>query len=84
MNGDPELAKMMRAMKVPAPVERIVRTDIWSSILSKEVFPFPKRVVELECGHKAITKNIKRVACKVCHDMILNGEDYDAFRNLRR
>jgi hypothetical protein len=83
--GDPKLAKIMRDMKVPAPVERIVRTDLFATAFNREKLgsDMCKRIVDLECGHQAVTRNAKTCKCTACHEMILNGEDYEAFRNRR-
>jgi len=80
MSGDPELAKMMKKLEVKAPVERIIRTDSFAMIFSYDKLKPGEFIVELECGHKAVTRNRKRVACTISHEMILNGEDYEAFR----
>lgn len=82
VTGDPVLAATMRRFKVKAPVERIVRTDDLATALNRDKLGsnMMKRVVDLECGHKAVTTNQKRVSCGTCHEMILNGEDYEAFR----
>lgn len=82
---DPELAKRMRELKVPAPVEKIIRTDILATAFNQSKLgknPL-NRVVDLECGHKTVTKNMNRAPCHECHRMILDGEDYEAFRNRR-
>ncbi len=78
--GDPALAKTMRDLGVKAPVERIVRTDTFAMIFGYERLKSGEFIVELECGHKTVTKNRKRAPCHECHEMILNGEDYHAFR----
>ena len=81
--GDPALAKTMRDAGVKAPIERIIRIDHFIEIFNREKLKDGEHVVDLECGHKTITKNRNRAACHDCHKMILNGEDYDAFRNHR-
>lgn len=80
--GDPVLADQMRRLKVKAPVERILMTDWLATAINKENLGL-KRVVKLECGHDEVTRNITKAPCSKCHAMILNGEDYDAFRNHR-
>ncbi len=83
--GDPKLAEIMRSLKVKAPIERIVREvphETAMSITSGSI-KANQRVVVLECGHTEVTRARKRAACRQCHEMILNGEDYDAFRNHR-
>ena len=82
VSGDPVLAKTMRDAGVKAPVERILRTDFLATAFNRDTLGsnMMKRIVDLECGHKAITRNVKRCKCPQCHEMILNGEDYVAFR----
>lgn len=82
VTGDPVLAANMRAWNVKAPVERIIRTDHLVTAVNREKLGpnMMNRVVELECGHREITTNAKRCSCYTCHEMILNGEDYHAFR----
>ena len=77
--GDPELAAMMRSLKVPAPVEDIVETDMLLTIVNHLRLD-GRRVVLLACGHKKITAAALRTRCEECHRMILDGEDYDGFR----
>ena len=78
--SDPKLAALMK--NVPAPVERIVETDMLLTIANRMSLA-GRRVVVLACGHKAVTSNSTRVKCADCHRMILAGEDYDGFRNRR-
>ncbi len=81
-DGDPELAATMRRLKVRAPVEKIVDTDYLATALNRESIgpDLCKRVVILDCGHRIVTRNRRRAPCPTCHAMILNGEDYEAFR----
>lgn len=81
--GDPVLAETMRKAGVKAPVERIIRTDQLATCYYHVDHPernIMLRIVDLECGHKILTKNWKRAQCHECHEMILNGEDYVLFR----
>lgn len=80
MTGDPILAATMRLLKPRAPVERIVETDILLTVVNRLSLA-GKRVAVLACGHRVITDAATRVHCKDCHKMILDGEDYDAFRH---
>ena len=84
VTGDPVLAKFMRDAGVKAPVERIISEDFLMTAFNRDRLgtDMRKRVVDLECGHKTFTKNRKRAPCEICHEMILNGEDYHAFRFL--
>lgn len=79
--GDDELATTMRRMKVPAPVEQIAYTDWLLTALNREKLGERRRVVVLACGHHEVTANSRSCRCAKCHAMILNGEDYEAFRN---
>lgn len=85
--GDPVLAAAMRAMSInaKAPVEKIIRTDWLATAVNRgKLGPdHCKRIVDLACGHKAVTRNARTCPCKDCHKMILDGEDYEAFRNRR-
>lgn len=78
---DPELAAFMRKHCKKAPVEKIVGTDILSTSFNRDKLRAAQRVVNLACGHQAVTTySRKRVPCKLCHEMILNGGDYEAWR----
>jgi hypothetical protein len=79
--GDPVLATVMKGAK--APVELIVRTDWLATAVNRERLgeDMRRRIVDLACGHKAVTVNVKTCKCKACHAMILRGADYDKFRN---
>lgn len=82
---DPVLARRMRdcheRVKILAPRERIVYTDWLSTVCNVEKLSLPARVAKLECGHQTVTRNKSFAPCYLCLEMILNGEDYDAFRN---
>jgi hypothetical protein len=77
--GDPKLAALMRQTNPPAPVEAIVETDILLTITNRLSLA-GRRIVRLACGHRCVTRNWKRAKCTLCHQMIMNGEDYHAFR----
>ncbi len=79
--GDPELAKIMRRLKIKPPIERIVTTDWMATALNRDKLGLKKRIVILECSHYTATTNAKTAPCRQCHKMILNGEDYEKFRN---
>ncbi len=82
--GDAHLAAVMRKLKIKAPTERVVRADWLATALNTDKIGIMKKVVELECGHRAIVRLAATTAkCHECHKMILNGEDYEAFRNDR-
>lgn len=77
--GDPTLAAMMREVNPACPVEEIVETDILLTIHNRLSLA-GRRIVRLACGHRCVTGNVKRARCTLCHQMIMNGEDYHAFR----
>lgn len=79
---DPKLAAMMQRLNPPVPVERIVETNIYLTCINRLNLA-GRRVVELACGHRTVTANSHRARCPECHRMILNGEDYEAFRHGR-
>ncbi len=78
--SDPELARRMIELKVKPPIERIIETDIILTALNHKILG-NQRVALLACGHRIITSNAHRAQCLKCHQMILAGEDYEAFRN---
>jgi|SRR6185295_15198583 len=85
--GDPELARIMADLwtrgVLKAPFEDIVGTDFVATGFNRAKLGsnILNRIVDLACGHKAVTTNKRRAPCDVCLLMLLNGEDYDAFRN---
>lgn len=83
--GDPELAAKMKSYWKKPPVEKIVATDFLATALNRAKLgpDHCKRIVDLACGHKAVTRNARTAPCETCHKMILDGEDYEAFRNRR-
>lgn len=76
--SDPTLAAMMRRLNPPAPLMRIVETDLLLTIIN-HLSLAAKRVVLLECGHRAVTSNAHAVKCKDCHSMLMNGDDLDGY-----
>lgn len=83
--GDPELAAYMARLKPKPPVEKIVRTEWLDTAVNREKLgpSMMRRIVKLECGHQAVTKNARVAKCLACHKIIMAGQDYDAFRNHR-
>lgn len=82
MTGDPVLAAAMKRINPKAPVEKIQHIDYLATAFNREAGHLKEfeHVARLVCGHKVITKNFHRAACKECHEMILNGEDYHVFK----
>lgn len=82
-SGDPRLAEFMRKHDVQAPVEQIEYVDWLATSLNREKLgDIRKRIVKLACGHFETTRNRTKCPCSQCHAMILNGEDYAAFRGI--
>ena len=83
---DEVLAEKMRSLGVKAPVEKIVVTDYLLTAVNRDRLgaDMRRRIVDLECGHKAVTSNARECACGTCHEMILSGRDYEGFRNRGR
>jgi hypothetical protein len=83
--GDQTLAALMQKLKARAPVEEITLIDWPATALSISAgsISADKHIVILACGHTEATRATKRAACRACHAMILNGEDYDGWRNRR-
>ncbi len=80
--ADPVLAKLMHDYGPRrAPMERIVMTDLYLTAFNTAKLKTGERLAVLACGHTVKTKALNRCACDLCHEMIVNGEDYDAFRN---
>lgn len=86
MMGDPELAAILKRAWPKPPVERIVHIDWLATATSIGAgrIKAGQHVARLECGHDAVTRAHKRTGCRTCHEMILAGEDYEAFRNRDR
>jgi hypothetical protein len=79
--GDPVLAATMRRFGVKAPVEKIAFVDWLATACNRERLKPSELMVVLECGHYQVTSRKGRAPCTACHEMILNGQDYEAFRN---
>ena len=73
--------------KLKTPKEKIVGIDELSLLYNYERFlEEGKRVVNLSCGHKVLTKNRLNVSCPRCTEMLKRSietgeEDYDGYRN---
>lgn len=83
MMGDPYLAALNKKYGIKSRREKIVRTDHLATVLNREQLgsDMMRRIVDLSCGHKAVTKNLKSMRCPTCQAMIDNGEDYDGYIN---
>ena len=75
-------------MLIQTPPERIVRTDIIATGFNRERLgkDMTRRIVELACGHLAITRNLKTMVCLRCTEMLRRSigsgdEDYETFRH---
>lgn len=78
--GDPVLAAYMAKLKPPPPMKRIIQTELIVTAMNVDKFKPGERVVRLACGHAAVTRARVKCACKECHRMIMDGEDYEQFR----
>ena len=69
------------------PFERIVETDLLAMMANPQINPIRDgRIVSLACGHKLLTKALRKARCPRCLEMLQRSitdgsEDYDAFRN---
>ncbi len=77
---------MPKKSRLSTPPERIVRIDYLLLAFNPDVvLKEGKRFADLECGHKAITKNIKTMVCPRCSEMLRRSfdgtEDWDAYRH---
>lgn len=83
---DPDHLKMLADAWPKPPTERIVRSELLLTAINRDTGGISKdvrvRMVKLECGHTVASRNLVRAGCPHCHEMILGGGDYDAFRNL--
>lgn len=87
--ADPALAEIMRKIARVTKhktMEKIVATDwlLTAHNRGRLNLYHGVRIVDLECGHKAVTKARGRIKCKACEKMILEGRDYHKFRFLDR
>jgi hypothetical protein len=73
--------------KVETPYERILRIDIFYHVWANvPLGPGKPRIVDLDCGHKALTRNLNRMICPRCTEMLRRSiatgeEDYETFRH---
>lgn len=74
-------------MKIAAPPERIVATDVFLMAFNADLLlKQGKHIVDLACGHKAVTKAQGKVVCPRCTEMLRRSiedgsEDYEGFRH---
>ena len=80
---DLQLAALMRRLKPKVPIEEFEHVNYLATALSYEAghIKLGWRIVKLKCGHLATTKAQNRCGCRVCHQMIMEGRDYQGFRN---
>lgn len=67
-------------------MELILGTDIVATAFNRHKLKGMSRIVDLACGHKAITTSFNRCVCLRCREMhrrscATGEEDWDAFRN---
>jgi hypothetical protein len=75
-------------MKIDPIRERIVETDHIATAFNRQRLggSMSRRIVVLACGHRAITRNAKDMACQRCTEMLRRSvetgeEDYESFRH---
>lgn len=66
--------------------ERIVRTDYFAMSFNGSRLKRRERIVDLECGHKAVTTAVHKCRCARCEEMLYRSittglEDYESFRH---
>lgn len=67
-------------------MERIVQTDWLATAVNRDRLKGFTRIVDLSCGHKAVSAAHGRCICRRCEEMmrrsIADGsEDWDSFRH---
>jgi hypothetical protein len=74
-------------MKITTGRERIVETDYIATAFNRERLGpnMIRRIVKLECSHRAITSNSGAMKCPRCNEMLKRSiatgeEDYESFR----
>jgi hypothetical protein len=80
MSGNPKLAALMQTLDIKPPMEKIALENWLVTCANIDKIKHGERYVHLACGHHAWTKAKKKVACMICHQMILDGKDYELFR----
>lgn len=74
-------------MKITTDRERIVETDHIATAFNREKLgaSMSRRIVRLDCGHRAITRNAGAMVCPRCTEMLRRSvetgeEDFETFR----
>ena len=70
------------------PLERISGIDLLAMVVNQHLIDdllTRRRIVDLACGHKLLTKALKQARCPRCCEMLNRSiqdgsEDYDSFR----
>jgi hypothetical protein len=75
------------AIKIVTDRERIKETDYLATAFNRDRLgtSMSRRIVVLECGHRAITRNAGSMICPRCTEMLRRSietgeEDYETFR----
>lgn len=85
-NPDPVLAELAARHGVKPERSRITSTDWLLTAVNRERLgaSMLRRIVDLSCGHKAVTQNAKSMDCPRCAEMIRQGHDYEGWINNRQ
>ncbi|MBX3482504.1 hypothetical protein [Phenylobacterium sp.] len=62
----------------------ILATDWLATACHRERLRPPERIVDLSCGHKAVTRAARAMQCPRCTEMIRQGHDYEGWINNRQ
>ncbi|MBL0928542.1 MAG: hypothetical protein IBJ15_00225 [Alphaproteobacteria bacterium] len=76
---------------IATPPEKIVETDLAATVSARGQLgdAMTRRIVLLACGHRAVARNLTKMVCPRCTEMLRRSMetgdvDYVGFRNGRR
>ena len=78
MQGDPVLAGVFDRLGCRPEPSRIVGTDWMATALNRERLG-QRRIVDLSCRHKAVTRNLSSMTCPRCVQLMREGLDYEGW-----
>lgn len=78
VQGDPVLAEFLERHGVKPGPSRIIGTDWIATALNRERLG-QRRIVDLSCRHKAVTRNRSSMTCPRCVELIREGLDYEGW-----
>lgn len=81
IQGDPKLAAFFAEHGFKPVKSQIVATDILATSFNQAGLKIEKgeRIVDLSCGHKAVTNNQRDMTCPRCAQLLVHGMDYEAW-----